>query len=286
MEFRQLEYFEKIYEYQSFTIASERLYVSQSTLSKSMKRLEDELGMTLFELVGKKVRPTAAARILYENSMKVNSAYNYILDQLAELREELQGDVRITSSYQRGAQFWIFDMIEQFQRENKNVNFEITDLEPEEVVKSIESGEADIGLTASFTESVPKGVMRTSLIRTQLWLLVHKDNPMAELKEIRIEDFRDHTVFINYTAASSFFENECKRRGFMPKIIMTTNQLDVIHSLVSMNRGVGIIEFTPDSLLHYMVDFNYPQFKGGQKDCVYKPMSQDFFSYELVFPLI
>ena len=282
MEFRQLEYFRKIYEYESFTVAAERLYVSQSTLSKSMKRLEEELGMTLFEIVGKRTRPTAAARILYENSLKVDLAYNSIMDQLSVLKEDLQGDVRIASAYQRGAQFWIFDMMDHFHKENKKVNFEMKDIEPEDVIKCVESGEADLGLAASFNKKVPHGLIRTPLIRSQLWLLIHNENPLATKNPIDYEDFRHQTVFINYTEASTFFEDECKRRGFLPEIIITTNQLDAIHSLVAKNRGVGIIEFTPDSMLHYMVDYDYPRFVNGQKNWVYRPMPQENFSYELV----
>ena len=62
MELRQLKYFEKACELENFSEASRQLYITQSTLSQQIKQLEDELGILLFDRIGKRIIPTEAGR--------------------------------------------------------------------------------------------------------------------------------------------------------------------------------------------------------------------------------
>lgn len=66
MELRQLRYFLKAMELSNFTEAAQQLYISQSTLSQQIKQLEDELGMPLFNRIGKRVTITEAGLLFAE----------------------------------------------------------------------------------------------------------------------------------------------------------------------------------------------------------------------------
>ena len=62
MELTPLKYFVKLADVLSFTEASKELFITQSTLSLSIKQLEEELGVTLFDRIGKKIYLTDAGR--------------------------------------------------------------------------------------------------------------------------------------------------------------------------------------------------------------------------------
>ena len=63
MELRQLKYFEKACDLENFSEASRQLFISQSTLSQQIKQLEDELGVLLFDRIGKRVLPRQRERL-------------------------------------------------------------------------------------------------------------------------------------------------------------------------------------------------------------------------------
>ena len=70
MELTPLKYFVKLADVLSFTEASKELFITQSTLSLSIKQLEEELGVTLFDRIGKKIYLTDAGRDFLDCSRK------------------------------------------------------------------------------------------------------------------------------------------------------------------------------------------------------------------------
>ncbi|RQD57647.1 MAG: LysR family transcriptional regulator, partial [Desulfonatronovibrio sp. MSAO_Bac4] len=71
MDFRKLQAFASVYELQSFSKAAQELYLSQPTVSTHVSSLETELGIKLFDRIGRKVLPTQAGQILYSGVSKI-----------------------------------------------------------------------------------------------------------------------------------------------------------------------------------------------------------------------
>lgn len=78
MELRQLEYFAAICKEMHFSRAAENLCTTQSNLSQQIKFLEKELGIPLFDRIGKKIALTDAGRILLEQSQLIFERVDYI----------------------------------------------------------------------------------------------------------------------------------------------------------------------------------------------------------------
>jgi LysR family cyn operon transcriptional activator len=74
MEIRQLQYFVKAAETMNFTEAASAVFITQSTLSQQIKQLEDELGMLLFDRIGRHVRITEAGHIFLTHARKILKA--------------------------------------------------------------------------------------------------------------------------------------------------------------------------------------------------------------------
>src|SRR5574339_640166 len=99
MELRQLRYFIKSAELLNFTEAAHALYISQSTLSQQIKQLEDELGIPLFDRIGKRVRLTeAGSQFLPFARLTVSDAEGgrAVIDDLKGLKT---GELRIGATY-------------------------------------------------------------------------------------------------------------------------------------------------------------------------------------------
>ncbi|MER3405049.1 MAG: hypothetical protein C4289_07695 [Chloroflexota bacterium] len=82
MELRHLRYFQAVAEERSFRRAAERLFISQPALSQQIRQLEEEVGVPLFDRIGKRVRPTAAGELLLGYAQRV-------LHELAEAQRAL-----------------------------------------------------------------------------------------------------------------------------------------------------------------------------------------------------
>ena len=98
MELTPLKYFVKLADVLSFTEASKELFITQSTLSLSIKQLEEELGVTLFDRIGKKIYLTDAGRDFLDCSRKAIEEVAYGMDYSKNIWHAeggTQSDIRI-----------------------------------------------------------------------------------------------------------------------------------------------------------------------------------------------
>ena len=99
MDIKQLEVFARVFENQSFSKAAQQLGLSQPTVSTHIQHLEDLLGKKLFDRVGRRVVPTAEARILYRHAVEILKKREEALAELLSLdRKPHRGTVRIAAS--------------------------------------------------------------------------------------------------------------------------------------------------------------------------------------------
>lgn len=95
MDTRNVTYFMAVFEHLHFTKAAELLGISQPTLSQQIRLLEAEVGMPLFDRIGKKVVATEAGRLLHQYGMKMIQAEMDAKSAIQELRSEKRGTVRL-----------------------------------------------------------------------------------------------------------------------------------------------------------------------------------------------
>ena len=99
MELTPLKYFVKLADVLSFTEASKELFITQSTLSLSIKQLEEELGVTLFDRIGKKIYLTDAGRDFLDCSRKAIEEVAYGVQHLKEMQHVYTGKIKIGVIY-------------------------------------------------------------------------------------------------------------------------------------------------------------------------------------------
>ncbi|MGG3449289.1 LysR family transcriptional regulator [Domibacillus aminovorans] len=97
MELRQLEYFMTLCRELHFTRAADKLGITQPTLSHQIKALEDEIGMPLFDRLGKKIAITDVGLILSEQCKNIFGALDNAKEQINELKEMTSGSIAIAT---------------------------------------------------------------------------------------------------------------------------------------------------------------------------------------------
>ncbi|XPV75293.1 MAG: selenium metabolism-associated LysR family transcriptional regulator [Desulfovibrio sp.] len=98
MDFRRLEAFCKVYELKSFSKAGEAIFLSQPTVSSHVAQLEEELGVILFDRLGRSIIPTDAADVLYTTAAKIFTQIDNVVSEVHLLRDKVVGKLVVGGS--------------------------------------------------------------------------------------------------------------------------------------------------------------------------------------------
>lgn len=106
MDIRHLQYFLEVARQQSFTKAAEVLYITQPTISKTVKSLEEELGITLLDRYGKKVELTDAGHVFFRQALEIEKSFRSLSSELDDLMNLKKGHLRIGLPPMVGSSFF------------------------------------------------------------------------------------------------------------------------------------------------------------------------------------
>ena len=145
MDIRSLRYFVETVRLSSFTLAAEHLNVTQSTISKMVRQLEDELGEPLLHRDSRPLQPTDTGRIVYERARE-------ILGVMRQLSQE----VRDTQALQRGVleigippmiNLLFTQVLKQFRSKYPDIDIILREKSGQEIENDVANGELELGLT-------------------------------------------------------------------------------------------------------------------------------------------
>ena len=242
MELRQLEYFVAIVEHGSFTGAAKGLYVSQSALSKSVKKLEEELGTTLFCQVGQRTTPTDAGALLYEKGRLLLAEAARTRDLVTNEMRGKQGRVRIATSCKRAYSAKVGTLAARFKNAFPQISLEFTEASPEWVKDSLMRRTSDIGIIGEALDHVLPTFDELVLDTGDYRLAVHKDNPLIRKGTVRYADLINEQ-WIQFPPTfhlSRMVQNGCEGAGFAPQVTMTATQPEFIFALVDQGLGISV----------------------------------------------
>src|SRR5699024_5942293 len=136
MELRQLEYFMAVCKELHFTRAAEKLNIAQPTLSQQIKRLEDEVGIPLFDRIGKKIALTEAGKILLKHGQSVFFEIEQAEAALKDLNELQRGKLEI-GSLLTCVNYLLPPAIKQFKQLYPNVKLSVHGLKTNDIKKEL-----------------------------------------------------------------------------------------------------------------------------------------------------
>jgi DNA-binding transcriptional LysR family regulator len=152
MEIQKLRGFYWAIQCLSFSEAAEKIHVSQSAISHQVKALEEELGVKLYERVGRGIVPTPEGERLAHYARRILHAMDDLKSEFAELSGHPHGTIRVAAI--RGmVMFHLPWIIKRFRVMHPEVRLSVSSTSIDtEILKRVGSGEADIGITSSWNE--------------------------------------------------------------------------------------------------------------------------------------
>lgn len=238
MELEQLRHFLKVAEFSNFTKAANAVGLSQPALSRSIARLEAELGQPVFERQTRHLALTEAGQLLLGRAQQILSLVD---DTKVEIGDDGQtGRVRV-AAIPTIAPFFLPELLKRFRAESPRASVIVQEDTTDNLLKKLSDGEVDVAIMARPLEASYLEI--EDLFEEELLLVMAADHPLRHKKQIRITDI-EALPFVLLGEAHCLTSNVlsfCRQKAFQPLAIERTSQLATVQELVSLDHGVSLI---------------------------------------------
>lgn len=145
MDIRKLEAFAKVFEHRSFSKAGKALYLSQPTISAHVASLEEELGASLFDRIGRLVVPTKAGEVLYDHARKIFDISDQAISEIHCLQDRVTGRLELGGST-IPANYILPSYLARFWGKYPEVTVELQIGDSEEIVAQVQENRLMLGV--------------------------------------------------------------------------------------------------------------------------------------------
>ncbi len=240
MDFHHLKYFVEVADQKSFSKAARNLHISQSAISRTIKALEDELGVVLFMRNAKAVELTDGGTIFLTHAKRVVFMFEHLkVDFENEFKLE-QGSILIGLPPITDAPIFAH-LLGEFKRAYPQIDLELYEHGSKKIEISVQEGLIDIGIIC--TKPHVKEFESFFLTSDPLAVILPKDNPLAKEKEISLEQLSEES-FVLYRDDFNLHDEivkSCKHAGFQPHIVFETSQRDLMLQTVGARLAVALL---------------------------------------------
>ena len=247
----QLEYIVAIDEYRHFATAAEKCFVTQPTLSMQIKKLEDELGVIIFDRSRQPVVPTDLGAKLIEQARMTLSATQRIKEIIQEEQQEVEGTLKI-GIIPTLAPYLLPVFIGPYIRKYPAVKVEVEELVSEEIIRRLKRDMLDVGLFV--TPYHDEKIVERPVFYEEMLVYAHPDSELLKKKEVGHEDIVTSDIWMlgNGHCFRNQVVNLCEMSASQHKNLpfeFESNSLETLMRIVDVEGGFTLI---PELALQYM----------------------------------
>lgn len=247
----QLEYIVAIDEYRHFATAAEKCFVTQPTLSMQIKKLEDELGVIIFDRSRQPVVPTDLGAKLIEQARMTLSATQRIKEIIQEEQQEVEGTLKI-GIIPTLAPYLLPVFIGPYIRKYPAVKVEVEELVSEEIIRRLKRDMLDVGLFV--TPYHDEKIVERPVFYEEMLVYAHPDSELLKKKEVGHEDIVASDIWMlgNGHCFRNQVVNLCEMSASQHKNLpfeFESNSLETLMRIVDVEGGFTLI---PELALQYM----------------------------------
>lgn len=243
MKLQQLRYIVEI-QRQGLNVseAAETLYTSQPGISKQVKLLEDELGVSIFERSGKRFTGvTEPGRVVLSIAERILGEAENLKRASAEFATGVSGKLVLATTHTQ-ARYALPIVIRDFVAQHPNVKLEIHQGSPVQIAEWVVAGEADIGIATESLDQYPQLVT----LPVQQWshcVITPEGHPLLKSQPLSLHELVKWPLITYDTAFAgrSRINRAFERIEAKPNIVLTALDADVIKTYVNLGLGLGII---------------------------------------------
>lgn len=242
MELKDLRIFAEIVNHQSFSLAADHLCMTQPTISKSIKNLEENLGTALFKKgeAGRKreVALTYQGELIYQHAMNMLNEQNKIFETLNQVQNLKKGS--LTIGLPPLGSLLLTPLIALFHKHYPEIQLKFLEVGGNGVEEAIANKTVDVGV---LLENLRPNFAAIPIVNSPMCLLSKKESHWNQREIVNLAELKEES-FLLY--ADSFVLNKLITQatnavGFEPKVVCKSSQWDFIVKMVELNMGIAIL---------------------------------------------
>ena len=239
MELRTLRAFVEVVRQGGFTQAGKKVFATQSTISKAIKQLEDEIGVPLLDRVGHRSRPTAAGEIVYQRAIRMLTERDDLIAELDELRGLKRGTLKLGLP-PVGSSTLFAPLFAVYRNRYPGVEIRLVEHGSDRLEELVGSGEIEL---AGSLLPVSEDFQWQEVRREPLTVLVSANHELARRRTLNLPALRNlpFILFESGFVLNRIILDACGRHGFEPAIVGRSSQIDFIVELAAAGLGIAFL---------------------------------------------
>lgn len=235
MELRVLRYFVEAAREESMTGAAQKLHVTQPTLSKQIKELEQELGQKLFTRGNYHIHLTPEGEILYKRALDILEMVDLTTNEFASMNEFNGGDIYIGCAESEGIAL-LAKAAGKLRKEYENLHFHLYSGNAETVCERLDKGLLDFAVVVQNID-LSKYAHLDLPVEDTWGLIMRKDSPMVSRTTIPVEKLTELPLIVSRQGATSEMPEWLKRNYDRLNIVATYDL--IFNASILVREGLG-----------------------------------------------
>ena len=239
----QLEYLKEIYVCGSFSVAADRLGLTQPALSLQIQKLEEELEFKLIDRTKRPFQFTDEGKVFYEKSLEILKQIEALKQISINISEEVSGKVRV-GVIPTLAPYLVPLFIQQLAKDYPALQLEIYELKTEVIINEIKMGDIDCGIISTPVSAANISV--TPLFYERFYAYLSEDHPLFEEDSIDIKSIQQEDIW--YLEEGNCFQNQvnsiCQlnpQKKNKHQLVYHSNSIESLRRIVEYKRGLTFI---------------------------------------------
>jgi DNA-binding transcriptional LysR family regulator len=244
MDTLQITAFIAVAEASSFTLAAERLHLTQPAISKRINLLEQFLGNRLFDRIGKQIKLTEAGQILLPHAKKILREIEDTRNAVQNLSQSVSGRLTLASSHHIGLHR-LPPVLKQYSEQYAEVSIDISFQDSEKAYEQISHGEIELAVVTLANMRKEKIVSHT-LWEDELCIMTSQNHPLTKYKQVTLNDLLDFPAILpgGNTFTRQLIEEIFQDEKLKLEVEMSTNYLETIKMMVSVGMAWSVLPLT------------------------------------------
>jgi DNA-binding transcriptional LysR family regulator len=235
MELRVLRYFVEAAREESMTRAAAKLHVTQPTLSKQIKELEEELGQKLFVRGNYRIHLTPEGEILYKRAPDILDMVDRTESEFASMNDFNGGSLYLGCAESDGISL-LAKAAKKLRAENKNLHFHLYSGNAETVCERLDKGLLDFAVVVQNIDLSKYAYLDLPVMDT--WgLLMRKDSPMVSMAEIPMEELANLPLIVTRQGATNEMPGWLQKNYDRLNIVATYDL--IFNASILVQEGLG-----------------------------------------------
>ncbi len=249
MNWSQLRAFHAVASAGSFTKASERLQVTQPTLSGQVKALEETYGVQLFERRGRGIEMTGLGRSLLEITRRLHSLEADAEQLLSAARGLTRGQLRVGAD----APYHVVPLLAAFNRRHPGIELSLSFGNSEKVLQDLFDRRTEVAVLPNL--KVDRRLFALPFRRERLLVFVDRNHAWSRRRSIRLADLAGERLVLREPGSTTraLFETALTEKSIEPGAVLEIGSREGVREAVAAGLGVGAVfesEFAPDRRVH------------------------------------